>query len=158
MSEPRNVVCVAASLRPRAVNPGSMTTAMIANPTQGSAPTFCDALYATIRGRKMNTHCHIRFTNCHDGGSSVRGSAQLPITPSVDISAMNVMNSDAPRSAPRIGRNESDRNSKSESSHGLVPRGPFARSRALMSSIVSPSAGTDPAPAPDITGNAMMSL
>ena len=70
--------------------------------------------------------------NCQDGDSSVRGSAQLGMTPSVLISAMNVMNSDAPSSAPRMGRNESDRNSNSESSHANLPRGPFARSAALM--------------------------
>ena len=42
--EPRNSVCVAASFWPRAVKPGSIMTAMIAKPTQGSAPIFCEAL------------------------------------------------------------------------------------------------------------------
>ncbi len=75
------------------------------------------------------------------------------------MSAMKVMNRDAPSSAPRIGRNESERNSKRLSSQAFVPRGPFARSRALMSASDSPSPPPAAAPAaPAITGSAMISL
>ncbi len=96
----------------------------------------------------------MRLMNCHDGSSTTPGAFQAGITPSVAMSAMKVMNSDAPRSAPRIGRNESDRNSNRESSQATLPRGPFARSRALMASAES-GAATEP---PDIAGSAMISL
>jgi hypothetical protein len=74
------------------------------------------------------------------------GAFHAGIQPSVAMSAMNVMNSDAPRRAPRMGRNESERNSNSESSHAFVPRGPFARSRALMSASLSSAPGADAPP------------
>ena len=135
-----------------AVKPGSISTAMMAKPTHGSAPICLDALYATISGRKTNTHCHIRFTNCQDAGRTTPGEFHAGMTSRVAISAMNVMNREAPSSAPRIGRNELDRNSKNASSHALLPRGPLARSRAFTESASSPP------PMPAIAGSAMMSL
>ena len=137
-----------------AANPGSMTTAMIAKPTQGSAPSFFAALYATINGRKTNTPCQHRLMNCQVGESwlASRGSAQLGMTLSVLINAMKVMNSEAPSSAPRIGRNESDRNSKNESIPANLPRGPLARAAALIASASAPS------PPDPIPGSALMSL
>ena len=80
------------------------------------------------------------------------------------MSAMKVMNRDAPRSAPRIGRKESERNSNRVSSHAFVPRGPLARSRALMSASLSPvppppdAAAPPPVPTPAIAGSAIISL
>ncbi len=71
----------------------------------------------------------------------------------VPMSAMKVMNSEAPSSAPRMGRKESERNSKRESSQATLPRGPLARSAALV------AAATSAALAPrDISGSAWMSL
>ena len=81
----------------------------------------------------------------------MRGSAQFGITFSVLIRAMKVMNSEAPSNAPRIGRNESERNSKKLSSQENLPRGPLARAAALTA-----SASTVPMRA--ISGSAMMSL
>ncbi len=77
------------------------------------------------------------------------------------MSAMKVMKKDAPSSAPRIGRNESDRNSKNESIHATLPRTPFSRSRALIASMSSSSPAVAAAFAPprlDISGSALMSL
>ena len=107
---------------PNAVKPGSMTKAMIAKPTHGSAPAFFEALYATIRGRKVNTDCHMRLTNVHEGERVTFGSDQFPTTLSVAMIDMKVMMSEAPSSAPSTGRNESDRNSKNVSSHADLPR------------------------------------
>ena len=106
-----------------------------------------------MSGRKTNTLCQQRLTNCHDGGRSVRGSAQFGITFSVLMSAMKVMNSDAPSSTPMIGRKESERNSKNESSQANLPRGPFARAAALMAAASSP-----PPPPAETPGSALMSL
>ncbi len=80
----------------------------------------------------------------------MRGSAQLPMTPVVLINDMNVMNSEAPSSAPRTGRNESERNSKKLSSQANLPRGPAARAAALTSSA--------PPPALAISGRAWISV
>ena len=79
------------------------------------------------------------------------GSAQFGMIFSELINAMNVMNSDAPSRAPRIGRNESDRNSKNESSQVNLPRGPWARAAALTASASGAAAALMP-------GNARMSL
>ena len=43
-SLPAMVASYASAMPPSAVKPGSMTRPMIANPTQGSAPIFLDAL------------------------------------------------------------------------------------------------------------------
>ena len=92
--------------------------------------------------------------NCQVGDSwlASRGSAQLGMTLSVLISAMKVMNSEAPSSAPRIGRNESDRNSKNPSSQANFPRGPLARAAALIAAASSPPA------LPPMPGSALISL
>ncbi len=153
MSEPRKFMLLAAGSSAMALNPGSISTAMIENPIHGSTSSFFEALYATISGRNTNTHCHIRLTKSHDGGRSVVGSAQLPITSSVDISDMKVMNSEAPSRAPMIGRNESERNSKKLSSHASFPRGPWDRAAALTSASDGPSP-----PPPSIPGRACISL
>ena len=153
-SEPNAEIWVASGACPSAVKPGSMTTAMIANPTHGSALTFFDALYATNSGRKTKTLFHIRLTNCHDGSSTTPGAFHAGMTPSVAMRAMNVMNSDAPSSAPRIGRNESERNSNRLSSQAKRPRGPLARSRALIAAMSS----SDAAPPLVIDGSPMMSV
>ena len=101
-----------------------------------------------MSGRKTNTHCHMRLMNAHEGSSVTPGAFQSGMTLRVAMSAMNVMKKDAPSSAPRIGRNESDRNSKNESIHATLPRTPFARSRALMASRSSgSSAGSSSAAA-----------
>ena len=42
--DPRNSDWVAESFWPRSVKAGSIMTAMIAKPTHGSAPIFCEAL------------------------------------------------------------------------------------------------------------------
>ena len=78
------------------------------------------------------------------------GSAQLGMTFSELISAMKVMNSEAPSRAPRIGRKESERNSKNESIQANFPRGPLARAAALIAAA-SP-------PPPLIPGRALISL
>ena len=44
ISDPMKVMLVAWSTFPSAANPGSIVTAMAENPTQGSAPSFLDAL------------------------------------------------------------------------------------------------------------------
>ena len=105
-----------------------------------------------MSGRKTNTLCQQRLTNCQDGDNSVRGSAQFGITFSVLISAMKVMNSEAPSNAPRIGRNESDKNSKKESIQANLPRGPLARAAALIAAASSPAAP------PLSPGSALISL
>ena len=136
---------------PNAVKPGSMTKAMIAKPTHGSAPAFFEALYATIRGRKVNTDCHMRLTNVHEGERVTSGSDQFPTTLSVAMIDMKVMMSEAPSSAPSTGRNESDRNSKNVSSHADLPRGPPSRAAALISASVGWRL-------PCISGRALMAL
>ena len=67
------------------------------------------------------------------------------------MSDMNVMNRDAPSSAPRMGRKESERNSKKESTHAAFPRTPPARAAALTSSSVGCFLF-------DISGRALISL
>ena len=44
ISDPMKVMFVAWSTVPSAANPGSMVTAMTEKPTQGSAPSFFEAL------------------------------------------------------------------------------------------------------------------
>ena len=110
---------------------------MTANPTHGSAPALADALYAIISGRKTNTHCQQRLMNAQDGSSVTPGAFHDGMTSSVAISDMNVMNSEAPSSAPRIGRNESDRYSNRVSSQAALPRGPLARAAALIAAASS---------------------
>ena len=77
------------------------------------------------------------MTKAQLGGSTTRESAQFSMIPSVAISDMKVMISDAPSRAPRIGRKESERNSKNESTQANLPRTPPARAAALISSSVS---------------------
>ena len=93
--------------------------------------------------------------NTQDGDSSVtRAAFQFGMTPSVAISAMNVMNSEAPSRAPRIGRNESDRYSKNESSQANLAAGTLGAFRGLDRGAHRRAL---PPPLP-MAGSAMMSL
>ena len=94
--------------------------------------------------------------NAQPGVSWASPLDQLPMTWSVLMRAMKVMNSEAPSSTPMIGRNESDRNSKKESTQLNRPRMPPARAAALTSASVGLSSPLAPASA--ICGRAMMSL
>ena len=96
--------------------------------------------------------------NCQVGDSSVRGSAQLPITPRVPISAMKVMINEAPSSEPRIGRKESPRKSKKLSSQVNLPRGPFSLAALLTSALLPDFCVPVAEPPSFISGSAMMSL
>ena len=62
----------------------------------------------------------------------------LWIQPHAMHTLMIAMMSDAPSSTPRIGRNESDRYSKNESSHATLPRA-LERAAALTSAFDMPS-------------------
>ena len=68
-------------------------------------------------------------------------ASSLAITPSEMKRLTSAMMIDAPSSTPRIGRNESARYSKNESSQATLPR-PLARAAALTSAF-------DIAPEPD---------
>ena len=93
----------------------------------------------------------MRLRNAQLGVSVTRGSAQLPMMPSVPISAMKVMKIEAPSSAPMSGRKESERNSKKLSTQANFPRIPPARAAALTSSLEAALA-----PMSFISGSAMM--
>jgi hypothetical protein len=110
-----------------------------------------------MSGRNTKTDCHIRLMNAQEGSSVTPGAFQSGMTSSVAMSAMNVMKKDAPSRAPRIGRNESDKNSKKESIHATLPRTPLARSFALIVSMSS-SAPPPPVVLLPIPGSVMMSL
>ena len=113
-----------------------------------------------MSGRKTKTDCHIRLMNAHDGSSVTPGAFQSGMTLSVAMSAMKVMKKDAPSSAPRIGRNESDRNSKNESIHATLPRTPFCALPRLdrVEIVVVTAAGGAATVRPVISGSALMSL